>query len=264
MIDRETFGRLHIPGTPLVLPNAWDVGSAVAVRDAGARAVATTSGGMAWSLGYRDGNRIPVETLLATVRVIAAAIDVPLTVDIESGYDRDADAAAWLAGAVHEAGAVGVNVEDSWAGRLLAPEEQAERIAHITSAAPDLFVNARIDTYLLGQSDTDDALGDTVARADAACKAGAAGIFVPGLVDLETVAALAARIDAPLNVMTGPGAPTVAEFAAVGVARISTGTALAQAAYGLARAAAERLLTGGVVEISGAIDYGRMNALLPE
>jgi len=250
------FRSLHVPGTPLVLANAWDVASARIAEEAGSRAVATTSAGVAWSLGAPDGDVIDRESAVAAVRRVVTAVRVPVTADIESGFGDTPAEVAETVRAVVAAGAVGVNIEDS----LRDVGEQCERYAAARSAAGDgLYLNARIDTYLRGPGD----FADTVARAEAYLAAGADGIFVPGVVDPETVAALAAKIQAPLNVLAGPGAPSVPELARLGVARVSLGSGVAQAAYAVVRKATREALTAGTYgSTAGALDFGELNSLI--
>ncbi|MFI7014637.1 isocitrate lyase/phosphoenolpyruvate mutase family protein [Streptomyces sp. NPDC050164] len=268
-IDRAlAFSALHVPGTPLVLPNAWDVVSARLVEDAGAAAVATTSAGLVWALGAPDGERVDRATALAAVARIAEALTVPVTADIESGYAEDTEGVADTVRAVLAAGAVGVNIEDALygagaGGPLRDVGEQAERIAAVREAADaagvPLFVNARTDTFLSGAGRVD----LTLERAAAFRSAGADGVFVPGAVDAGIVKELVNGVDGPLNVMAGPGAPTVAELAALGVARVSVGSGVAQAAHALVRRAARELLdTGTYRSLADGLDYGEINALL--
>ncbi|WDV55837.1 isocitrate lyase/phosphoenolpyruvate mutase family protein [Streptomyces coeruleorubidus] len=262
------FGALHVPGTPLVLPNAWDAVSARLVEDAGAAAVATTGAGLVWALGAPDGERVDRATALAAVARIAEAVTVPVTADIESGYAEDTEGVADTVRAVLAAGAVGVNIEDALygagaGGPLRDVGEQAERIAAVREASDaagvPLFVNARTDTFLSGAGGVD----LTLERAAAFRSAGADGIFVPGAVDPGIVKELVNGVDGPLNVMAGPGAPTVAELAALGVARVSVGSGVAQAAHALVRRAARELLdTGTYRSLADGLDYGEINALL--
>ncbi|MYS94392.1 MULTISPECIES: isocitrate lyase/PEP mutase family protein [Streptomyces] len=262
------FRALHIPGSPLVLPNAWDAVSARLVEDAGAAAVATTSAGLVWALGAPDGERVDRPTALAAVARIAEAVTVPVTADIESGYAEDTEGLAGTVRAVIAAGAVGVNIEDArygagTGGPLRDVGEQAERIAAVREASDaagvPLFVNARTDTFLSGVGGVD----LTLERAAAFRAAGADGIFVPGAVDPGIVKELADGVDGPLNVMAGPGAPTVAELAALGAARVSVGSGIAQAAHALVRRAARELLdTGTYRSLADGLDYGEVNALL--
>ncbi|MBK3573577.1 isocitrate lyase/phosphoenolpyruvate mutase family protein [Streptomyces sp. MBT65] len=260
------FRALHVPGHPLVLPNAWDAASARIVEDAGAAAVATTSAGLSWALGVPDGDRLVRERALEVVARITASVAVPVSADIESGFAPDAEGVADTVRAVLAAGAVGVNIEDALYGGegVLRPvAEQAERITAAREAADaegvPLFVNARIDTYLRGAGGVD----ATLERAAAFRAAGADGIFVPGAVEPGTVKELVDGIDAPLNVLVGPGAPAVAELAALGVARLSAGSGIAAAAYAVVRRAARELLDTGTYDTqTGGLGYGELNSLL--
>lgn len=268
--DALKFRALHVPGRPLVLPNAWDVAGARIVESAGAAAVATTSAGVAWDLGAADGDRLGRDRALGALARIAAAVGVPVSADIESGYAADPAGVADTVRQVLAAGAVGVNIEDAlYEGQtpLRTVAGQAERIAAARAAADaagvPLFVNARIDTYLRGVGEPAHRVGLTLERAAAYLAAGADGIFVPGAVDPGTVQALVAGVDGPLNVMAGPGAPSVAEFAGLGVARISVGAGIAQAAHAVVRRAARELLAEGTyTSLAGGLDYGELNSLL--
>ncbi|MER7687608.1 isocitrate lyase/phosphoenolpyruvate mutase family protein [Streptomyces sp. NPDC097610] len=272
------FRALHIPGRPLVLPNAWDTASARLVEEAGTAAVATTSAGLSWDLGTADGDRLDRDRALGVVARIAAAVRVPVSADIESGYAKDAAGVADTIRAVLAAGAVGVNIEDALydgegdggegvgdggRGPLRPVAEQAERIAAARAAADaagvPLFINARIDTVLRGAGGVE----ETLERAAAFLAAGADGIFVPGAVDPGTVKSLVAGVEGPLNVLVGPGAPSVAELAALGVARISTGSSIAEAAHAVVRRAARELLSAGTYDsLTGGLDYAELNTLL--
>ncbi|MET8223685.1 isocitrate lyase/PEP mutase family protein [Streptomyces sp. NPDC004082] len=261
------FRALHVPGRPLVLPNAWDTVSALLVEDAGAAALATTSAGIAWELGAADGNRLDRGQALAAVERIAARVRIPVTADIESGYADDAEGVKDTVRAVLAAGAVGVNIEDALhdgEGRLRPVDEQAGRIAAARAAADEagvpLFVNARTDTFLSGGGSVE----ETLERAAVFVAAGADGVFVPGAADPAVVKALVEGIDAPLNVMVGPWMPAgVPELAALGVARVSAGAAVAQAAHALVRRAARELLGTGTYEtLADGLDYGELNSLI--
>jgi 2-methylisocitrate lyase-like PEP mutase family enzyme len=248
-----------------VLPNAWDAASAALVEQAGARAVATTSGGVAWSLGAPDGDGVSRDLVVDAVRRIAAAVAVPVSADIVSGFGATPDEVGETIRLVIEAGAVGVNIEDG--GAPLRPvAEQAERVAAARAAADasgvPLFLNVRTDVYLRGVGAEADRPAEVLRRAAAYVAAGADGIFVPGLRDPEVLRELAAGIPRPLNVLAGPGAPAVAELAGLGVRRVSVGTALALTAYGTARRAAAALLATGTYEaLTGGIDYGELDGL---
>jgi 2-methylisocitrate lyase-like PEP mutase family enzyme len=257
------FHALHVPGTPLALANAWDGASARIVAATGAPAVATTSAGVAWGLGVADGGGMDRERAVALIRRVVDTVEVPVTADVEDGFGADADAVAETVAQVIAAGAVGINIEDG-------PRDPAELAARITAArrAADaagipLFVNARIDVFLFGLGAEQDRLGETLARAERYLAAGASGIFVPGVAAPDTIAALVKGIAAPLNVMVGPGAPTVAELAALGVARVSLGAAVAEAAYGLVRRAAEELAKSGTyTAVENGMPYPELNGLM--
>ena len=260
----RAFAELHKAGEPLLLPNAWDVASAVAIASAGAKAIATTSAGVAWSLGVPDGAGLGgaglggaglgAERAAAVVARIVAAVGVPVSADIEAGYE---DVAATVA-AVLAAGAVGVNIEDRRDGSgLYEPAEQAGRLAAARAAARGmpLWINARTDVFLGGSGRIDEVLSRSAAYA----AAGADSLFVPGLVDVAAIAELA-RGPLPVAVMVWPGAPSVAELAAAGVVRISLGSAIAQAAYAVAVRATTELLTSGTYDsVAGGIAYDMMN-----
>lgn len=207
---------LHVPGDPLILPNAWDAATAKVVVAAGFPAVATTSSGVADALGYADGEQTPADEMLAAVARIARAVDVPVTADLEAGYGIESRA---LAERVVATGAVGLNLEDTdHANRpALVPEPQhAARITAIKEAA-DLVLNARIDVHLRG-GDTDTAL----ARARAYRDAGADCLYPIGITDEATIARFV-ELGAPVNVLLRPGAPSIERLAELGVARISLG-----------------------------------------
>ena len=252
------FRALHAPGTDplLVLPNAWDAMSARLVEDAGARAIATTSAGISWAQGYPDGQGLSRDAMAAAVRVIVRAVSVPVSADVESGYGdgTPADAAA-TARAVIDAGAVGINLEDAPGANgvvLVDVEQQAARIAAARAAAVaagiDLFINARIDVMLRKVGDEGSRFDETVRRARAYVAAGADGVFVPGVGDAETIRQLAGAVGAPLNVIGGPGVPSIPELRALGVARVSVGPGLARAVMAQVRAAAKELLGAGTYE----------------
>ncbi|GAA3571792.1 isocitrate lyase/phosphoenolpyruvate mutase family protein [Nonomuraea rosea] len=260
------FRSLHVPGRPLLLPNAWDAASARVAEDAGATAIATTSAGVAWSLGSPDGELLGREAALALVARVVAAVDAPVSADVESGFGDDPEGVAATVRGVIEAGAVGVNVEDAHRGGpapLRTVADQAARLAAARAAADEsgisLFLNARIDVHLGGSGD----LGETLERAVAYVEAGADGVFVPGLLDLAAIATVVGKVQAPVNVLAGPGAPDVAALAGAGVARVSLGSAVAQAAYAVARRATAELLGAGTYgSVADALDYGELNALL--
>jgi len=258
-IKAELFRSLHVGPAPLVLANAWDVVSARIIEDAGARAIATTSAGVSWSLGAPDGDHLGRGQAVDLIARITAAVEVPVTADIEGGYASAPDGVTDTVKQVLAAGAVGINIEDG--PRPAA--EQCARIAAARKAGGDLFINARTDTYLRGLGDPDTRLSATLERATAYLAAGADGIFVPGVIDPATVSALVKGVDAPLNIMVGPGAPQISTFAELGVARISLGAAISEAAYAVARDSARELFaTGTYTALTEGLGYGYLNELL--
>jgi 2-methylisocitrate lyase-like PEP mutase family enzyme len=226
------FRQLHDRSRILVLANAWDIATARLVAKAGFPAVATSSAAVAWARGYADGERIPRDEMLDVVKRVVRAVDVPVTADVESGYGPTPADAAKTAQAVVAAGAVGMNFEDSISsqpGTLFEVSRQVERIRAIKEAAGDnIVLNARIDVFLDSIGPPAERLDHTLRRASAYREAGADCIFVPGVRDPETISKLVERINGPLNILTGPGAPSIPELAKLGVARVSFGSGLAR------------------------------------
>lgn len=249
----------------LVLPNCWDAASAAVIQRAGATALATSSAAVAWSLGVQDGNVLDRGLMLEHMRRMCSVATVPVSCDIEGGFGETTTDLAETTRLVIEAGAVGVNLEDAIDGELRPVDEAVERVRVVreaaTSTGVDIYLNARTDGYLLGAADFD----DTVARAAAYLDAGASGIFVPGVTDLVEVARLTAAIDAPVNILTGPHAPGIAQLRAAGARRISAGSSLAGAIFGhLERAARELLNAGTYDELAGGRAHAELNALFPK
>lgn len=264
------FHALHEDPAPLVLVNVWDVASARLVEEAGATALATSSSALSWSLGFPDGNHLPRELAMAALGRIAASTALPVTADIETGYANahgafDEGELRETIRSVLAAGAVGVNLEDSGDDPLTDVDEQARRIAVVRRTAEDagvdLFINARIDTYLSGRF-PETAFTETLQRADAYLAAGANGIFVPGVQDLHLLHDLSRRIAAPLNALAGLGAPSVGELHDAGVRRISIGGNTAKAAYATVSRVAEDVLgDGNWSELAGARSHEAMDEL---
>jgi 2-methylisocitrate lyase-like PEP mutase family enzyme len=263
MTSGNTFKTLHDGDALLLLPNAWDAGSARLIENLGAKAIATTSAGLAWSRGYPDGDALPIEQLLAAVRDIARVIRVPLTVDIEAGYSDDPAAVAELATRIIDAGAVGINIEDG-AGSpdLLCAKIEAIRQS-AARAGVDLFINARTDVYLRAFATGDAAVEEVVRRAERYRAAGCNGIFVPCLADGRAIKTIAAAIDPlPLNIMLMPGLPSITVLRTQGVRRLSAGAAIAQSALGLTSRLATDFLAGSWDDMfTMAPDYRATNRL---
>jgi 2-methylisocitrate lyase-like PEP mutase family enzyme len=257
------FHRLHEGPEPLLLPNAWDAGSARLMESLGAKAVATTSAGVAWTHGYPDGDVLPVRMLVSTVVAIARAVRVPLTVDVEGGYSDDPAAVEETVARIVEAGGVGINIEDG----ANAPDLLCLKIERAKRAGRhfgiDLFVNARTDVYLRGLAPEGKRVAETLSRARLYRDAGASGIFVPGLREPNEIKAVAAGAGLPLNVMAWPGLPSGTELAQLGVQRLSAGSGISQALWGKAAALAGDFLKSGKSDPlgEGAMAYPAINAL---
>ena len=256
----ELLRELHRGPGILVLPNSWDVASARIVEEAGARAVATTSAGVANALGYPDGETIPAAEMLWMVERIARAVAVPVTADLEAGYgDPVATAEAAIA-----AGAVGLNLEDGTRdGELIRPVvEGAAAVAAVREAADragvPLVLNARTDVFLRGDGTVDDA----VERGNAYLAAGADCVFAIGVAEPETIRALVAALDGPLSVLARAGGPMVGELEALGVRRVSIGPWAFRASSSLTRRIAEDLLGPGTYAFAEWQPYPDLNALL--
>jgi 2-methylisocitrate lyase-like PEP mutase family enzyme len=222
----ERFLALHVPGDPLILYNIWDVGSAVAVEKAGARALATGSHPVADANGWPDGERVPIDFALANAARIAEASTLPLTVDFESGYSTDPEAVGRNVSRLAQTGAVGCNFEDQViGGEGLHPLAlQAEKITAIRKHVGDsFFINARTDALLKTNEHDDVLIGLVIERGKAFADAGASGFFVPRLADSRQVERVVREVPLPLNLIAFPGAPSKEEWAAAGVARISHG-----------------------------------------
>ena len=223
------FAALHVKGAPLLLYNAWDAGSAQAILEAGAQAIATSSWAVAEAQGYRDGEAIPVGLVEQIVVRITNTIDVPVTVDFEGGYSDDDRVLAENVSRLLELGVIGINFEDrvvQGAG-LYAIDRQARRIAAIRDAAGkkgvDLFINARTDLFLGQQGDPAQSVGEALDRAKAYASAGASGLFIPGLQDEALIGRICDGTALPVNVMVMDGVPPNERLSQLGVARISYG-----------------------------------------
>lgn len=224
-----TLRALHVPGDPVVLPNVWDAASARVAEKAGFPALATTSGGVAKSLGFRDGEDAPVDEMLAAVSRITGAVGVPVTADMESGYGLPAPE---LVERLADAGACGLNFEDTdhATGGLRDVAEQAERVAALRAACDeqgaDLVINARVDVFVRGEGTEAERMPDGLARAQAYVEAGADSIFPILLAGESTIRDFVSAVDAPLNIYLRQECPPLARLADLGVARVSFGSSL--------------------------------------
>jgi 2-methylisocitrate lyase-like PEP mutase family enzyme len=225
------FADLHLKGDPLIIFNVWDAGTAKAVADAGAKAVATGSYSVALANGYVDGENIPLKLVLANLERIVASVELPVSLDFEGGYAVEPAELAQNIGLVIEAGAIGINFEDRVVdgSGLYSIEDQCERIRAIRKAAEskglDFFINARSDVVLPhpATEHTEANLHQLVERASAYAEAGASGFFAPGLADAEFINKLCQASPLPVNILVIPGAPPAGKLAELGVSRISYG-----------------------------------------
>jgi 2-methylisocitrate lyase-like PEP mutase family enzyme len=236
----EALRRLHLEGPMLVLPNAWDAGSARIFVDAGFSALATTSAGIAFSLGYADGERISRDEMLAAVARITRRIAVPITADMEAGYGLAPPAVAETVRRVIDVGAVGMNLEDRMEGKQLIDFPLAVERVHAARSAADaagvpIVLNARTDAFEAPELRSEQRLEEAVKRGNAFREAGADSVFVPFVDDRDTIEALAQQIRAPLNILGTPNAPTLKELAQLGVRRVTFGSAPMRATLGLVR-----------------------------
>jgi len=262
--------QMHRGPKPLLLPNVWDVASARIIEEAGFRAIATTSAGIAFSLGYPDGQRISREEMLARIGRITRAVKVPVTADVEAGYGNRPEDAAQTALGVIEAGAVGMNLEDG-TGESPSPlvdlSLQLEKIRAVREAALNagvlLVLNARTDVYLDQVGPAETRYFETVSRVRAYRDAGADCVFVPGLHDSEVIAQLVRDVQCPVNILAGPGSPSIPELEKIGVARVSLGSGPMRATLGLMRRLVDELKTAGTYSaMEGAPSHAQVNAML--
>jgi 2-methylisocitrate lyase-like PEP mutase family enzyme len=261
-----TFSALHAGARVLVLANAWDAASAALFAAAGAKAIATSSAGLAWSCGYADGNALPRASLLTAVRSVCAVVpDVPVTVDLESGYGDEPNAVASLVAQLYDLGVAGINIEDGSGTPDLLVAKIAAVKQRIRNAGGDIFINARTDVFLRELALDEEAVRETISRATRYARAGADGVFVPELKESEAIRSVASAVALPLNLMAVPGLPPAADLYALGVRRLSAGASLAKLAYGTALDAAQAFLRdgdSGVLFSKRSVDYGETNALL--
>lgn len=241
----------------LLIGNSWDVASARIFERAGFAAVGTSSAGVAFALGYPDGQRISRQEMLEAVARIAHAVKVPVTADVEAGYDDPVETAR----GVWSAGAAGMNLEDTAGGGLI---DLVPGIREIRKAVPAMVLNARTDIFLNRMGEEATRFDRAVERLNAYREAGADCLFAPGVRDAETIARLAKAVRGPLNILAVAGTPSIAELKAMGVARVSVGSGPMRAALGLLDRIARELHDRGTYAsmTEGAIPYEDVNALL--
>lgn len=270
----ETFTGYHSSASPepLVLPNAWDAASAIVFDRTGHDAIGTSSSGIAASFGSPSARRLDLDEMLAVVERIAGAVELPVSADIEAGYGDTPDAVGETVGRTIEAGAVGVNIEDGsgFGTDVIATKEQhvatvrAARTAAEDAGVP-IAINARTDVFWLDIGDEATRVERAVDRGNAYLDAGADCVFVPGVTDPETIRRLVDGLDGPLNVLGGPGAPSIVELGELGVGRVSVGSGPMRSTLGHLRAIGEELRDAGTYDsMADAIPYGEWNAFLAE
>jgi 2-methylisocitrate lyase-like PEP mutase family enzyme len=265
------FLQLHSGPRILVLPNAWDVASARIFEDAGFPAIGTTSAGVAFSLGFPDGQKIPRDEMLGVVRRIAEAVEIPVTADVEAGFGTTPEEVADTARAVIAAGAVGMNIEDGSEAKpdSLAEVNHQKEIIHAVleaaaGAGTPFVLNARTDIFLYGMGPAETRLARAIDRLNAYHAAGAPSLFAPGVKDKETISQLARGVGGPLNILATVGTPPVAELQQLGVARVSVGSGPMRATLGFLGRMARELRDEGVFTLmtDGALPYADANRLV--
>jgi 2-methylisocitrate lyase-like PEP mutase family enzyme len=265
----EKLRGLHDRKKVLILPNAWDVPSARVFEDAGFSAVATSSAGMMVSLGYPDGEEIPVDEYLSVVRRIARVLAVPLTVDIVGGFGESPEDVAMTVKKVVDAGAVGINIEDfvHSTRQLLPIEKQVGRLQALVRLQKSIdvpfVINARTDAFRFGPGDEGAKLEEAIRRGMAYRDVGADCVYPMGLTDAPSISKFVKAVDFPVNVMVRKGLPPVSELQRLGVARVSFGPSASYAAMGLLKRASEEVLGKGTYStlVDGAITFDELNAL---
>ncbi len=267
----EKFLAMHRSPPMLILPNAWDAVSARLFVKAGARAIATTSAGIAATLGYPDGQKTPRASMLEAIARIARVVDVPVTADIEAGYAESPADLSDTIRAVIDAGAIGFNLEDATGDStqpLFELEKQLKRIRTARRAAEragvNAVINARTDVYLAKVGEPSERFAEAVQRVNAYREAGADCLFIPGVTDQGTITELIRAVSGPLNVLAGPGLPNTGELERIGVSRLSVGSAIMRATLATARDAANELLKKGTysVFVDRTIPYDEVNELM--
>src|SRR5437588_3458879 len=267
----ERFRKMHHGPRILALPHTWDVGSARILEDAGYPAIATSSAGIAFSLGYPDGQRVSRDQMLEVVARIAHAVSIPVTADMESGYGTTVKDMVETAKAVIAAGAIGMNLEDVTGddeGSHVNMTLQVEKISAIRDAAASLGVplvlNARTDIYLMPIGEAPTRFDRTVGRLRAYRQAGADCVFAPGVTSRDTIVELVKAIGAPLNILISSNCPSLRELEKIGVARASAGSAVIRATLGLVRRIGKELMERGTYDFlfDGAVPFAGLNRML--
>jgi len=267
----EAFRAMHDRSRILVLPNAWDAMSARVIENAGARAIATTSAGVAFSVGYPDGEAIPRDEMISAIARIARVVTIPVSADIESGFAHDAREVAETVRRMIDAGAVGINLEDQvhdgthslYDLAVAVDRIRAARVAADSAGVP-LVINARTDVYLLGIGEPDTRFEHAIRRANAYREAGADCLFLPAVTRRADIERIVPALDGPLNLLAFPGIPAIAELELLGVARLSVGTGLTLGAMSSLKKTVLELLRAGTYgsTLEDATTYADANRLM--
>jgi 2-methylisocitrate lyase-like PEP mutase family enzyme len=267
----NAFRKMHDRSRILVLANAWDVASVRIVEQAGFPAIATTSAGVAWSLGYPDGEGLGREEMLSVVRRVAARVAVPVTADMVAGFGSKAADVAETVRSLIAVGAVGMNMEDGTDdeyGTLVEAAVQVEKVRAAreaaTAAGVPIVINARTDVYLAKVGEPASCLRNAVERANAYREAGADCLFVPGVRDADTIAKLVREINGPINILAAGTAPSIPELEQMGVARVSLGSGPMAATLGVLKKILEEIRGPGTYQTinQNAVTYAEMNRLM--
>ncbi len=267
----EAFRAMHDRSRLLVLPNAWDAMSARVIEDAGARAIATTSAGVAFSIGYPDGEAVPRDEMIAAIARIARVVTVPVSADIESGFAHDTREIADTVRRVIDAGAVGINLEDQvhdGSHSLYDLDVAVDRVSAAREAANSagvpIVINARTDVYLLGIGEPDTRFEHAIRRANAYHKAGADCLFLPAVSRRADIERIVPALNGPLNLLAFPGIPALADLERLGVARLSVGTRLTLNAMSSLKKTVAELLSAGTYQstLEATTTYADANRLM--
>jgi len=267
----EKFRKLHHGPRMLLLPNAWDVASARILEETGFPAVATSSAGVAASLGYPDGQRISRREMLGMVERIARVVRIPVTADLEAGYGKTVEDMAGLVKEIVAAGAVGLNFEDVTGDDESSHVDLALQVKKIralrdvsASLGVPLVINARTDIYLMPIGEAATRFERTVERLRGYREAGADCLFAPGVSDKDTIGNLVKALAAPLNILVSPGCPSLVELEQIGVARVSAGSAVMRAAMGAVQRVAKDWMARGTYDslFQGAVPYPELQRMM--
>lgn len=248
-LKAKTFHRLHQQSSTFVLPNAWDVISAKMFEECGFKAIGTTSAGIAASLGYLDGQSIPLNKMVETIENIAKSVNVPVSADIEAGYGQTVEEVLETVKAVAAAGAIGINLEDGTGDPnrpIFDITSQVEKITAIKELSESrnmpLFINARTDLYWLNIGDSSTRLQEAIKRAKAYQDAGADCIFIPGLTDRKIIKRIREEISCPINLLVDPEMPSLSELSGIGIERLSCGSVPFRATLTFLRTISEEIV----------------------